>query len=737
MSAAYRRARLSASSSRAAVLLPLCWSAASLAQQDAESPAAVTLDAVTVTESAENPSPYTVEVTASSTRLPLSLRDTPQSLTVFTRQRLDDQNLQSVRDVLDNTTGVYSYAYDSERVVFTSRGFTIDNTLFDGVPVAPGLTASSTDASLDTAFYERIEIVRGATGLLSGAGSPSAAVNFVRKHADSATLAGSLGAVYGSWDDFRTVGDVSTPLTSDGSIRARLVGVYQNAESYQDIYENEKHAFYGVIDADLTASTRLSVGYDDQKTLPQGNTWGSFPLFFSDNTRTDWSRSVTTAADWSYWNQRTRDLFAEARQDIGGGWSLRASLTRRWTNSDANLFYVYGYPDRETGEGLVPYAYRSFNQGRQDMVDAYLSGPFELFGRKHELVVGGYGSKLKQDENEFAHGDLADIGDFYDWDGSYPQPTFSSASTPIGRNRIDQKAVYAALRLQLLDPLKLIVGARWTDYDAALCYACDASGANDLSSNAADLKETETTPYAGLVLDLGQQWSAFASYTKIFNPQTSQRLDLSYLDPLDGNSKEIGIKGVHLDGRLQTALTLFDTRQANVAVLEGYIPDEEFPEGNLNRPYYGEADGTRTRGFEFEASGELLPGWNVSAGWSHYSMKDADDNSVKPWIPRTLVRTFTTYQLPGALHDLTIGGGVNWQSKNHVDVADANFDMVPVAQKAVTLVNLMTRYQITPQFTAQLNAENLFDKKYYVIDEYGNLYFGQPASVAASLSYSF
>ena len=66
---------------------------------------------------------------ASATKLPLSLRETPQSVTVVTRERLDDQNLQSLRDVLDDTPGVYSYAYDTERVLFTSRGFIIDNLL--------------------------------------------------------------------------------------------------------------------------------------------------------------------------------------------------------------------------------------------------------------------------------------------------------------------------------------------------------------------------------------------------------------------------------------------------------------------------------------------------------------------------------------------------------------------------------------------------------------------------------
>lgn len=685
----------------------------------------VVLDTVTVTEAAQKA--YTVDDSASATKLPLSLRETPQSVSVITQQRMLDQDLQSLRDVLDNTTGVYSYAYDSERVVFTSRGFTIDSTLYDGVPVAPGLNAGSADPTLDTALYERIEVVRGATGLLTGAGNPAASINLVRKHADSEVFTGSASLSYGSWDDFRSAADISTPLTADGKVRARVVGVYQNRDSYMDLYRNEKQVFYGVIDADLTPQTRLSVGYDYQQTLPQGNTWGSFPLFFSDGSRTDWPRSVTTATDWSYWNNKSETMFAELKHDFGNGWSLRGTAQRRETDGNSNLFYVYGYPDRESGEGLYPYAYRSDDYGRQNSFDAYLSGPFDLFGRQHELVIGALGSWLHRDAYEYQHGDLADVGNFYEWDGSYPEPEFSTTADYAQRVRTRQAAAYSALRLSLAESLKLILGARYTDYKTSDFYIYD-------DPQTVDNDYKKLTPYAGLIYDLGKHYSAFASYTKIFNPQKFQDKDGGYLDPLDGHSMEVGIKGEHFDGRLNTSLTLFDTRQDNVAVADfgEHVNDDP------TRQAYTEADGTRTRGFEFEANGELASDWNLSLGWSHYTMQDGDRVTVKGYIPRTMLRAFTTWTLPGAMRNLTVGAGLNWQSDQYVTVESSlEGDSSTIEQGSLIQASLMARYQITPKISAQLNGDNLLDKKYYVIDEYGNLYYGQPASVNATLTFNF
>ena len=143
-----------------------------------------------------------------------------------------------------------------------------------------------------------------------------------------------------------------------------------------------------------------------------------------------------------------------------------------------------------------------------------------------------------------------------------------------------------------------------------------------------------------------------------------------------------------------------------------------------------------TRGFELEGSGSPLTGWNVSLGGSHYRIEDGDGNAVRRYVPRTLIRTFTTWNPPGILHGLTIGGGVNWQSDSSVDVYGPN-GLTRVEQDAVTLVSLLARYQLSPQVSVQINGANLLDEKYYVLDEYGNLYYGTPAAVFAGIGMRF
>jgi outer membrane receptor for ferric coprogen and ferric-rhodotorulic acid len=614
-------------------------------------------------------------------------------------------------------------------VVFTSRGFFIDSVLVDGVPAASNSSTESADETLDTGLYERIEIVRGATGLLTGAGSPSASVNLVRKRADARALTASIDATAGSWDDRRAVLDLGGPLLGDGAVRGRVVGVYQHRESYQAFYENEKQVLYGIVDADLGENTLLSLSVDYQDVQPQANTWGSFPLFLSDGSRTDWNRSVSTAADWSFWNKRRRSVIAELRHDFGPDWSLRGSLTRRRADDDLALFYVFGYPDVDDGTGLVPFAYREIVQTDQRALDLYVSGPFDLFGRRHELVAGFNGSEIEVDGTEFAPGELADTGNFFEWDASYPIPAFAATGTTSTDRKTRQQGLYAAARLSVTDPLTLVAGARVNRWktDDFYVYSGPEAFVHD---------HRQTTPYAGLIYDLDATWSAFVSYTEIFDPQNSQDPDGQFLDPITGKSSEVGIKGEHFGGRFNTALTLFDTRQDNVAVPA--IDDQGqpifLPDGITQASFA--VDGTQTRGFELEASGSPLPGWNASLGWSRYLLEDGEGNSVKGYIPRTLVRVFSTYTPRGALHRLTMGGGVNWQSASDLDVG-APQGLVNIRQGSVPLLSLMTRYRVSSAMSVQLNGNNLLDRKYYVLDEYGNLYFGAPASVAASLSYQF
>ena len=202
---------------------------------------------------------YTTRATAAATGLSLALRDTPQSVSVLTRQQIEEQNLVSLNEALRSVTGIHVVSSDSDRSDFYSRGFYIDNIQYDGVPTSLGLSFYGESGS-DTTIYDRVEVVRGATGLLTGAGNPSASINLVRKRADSKVFTGSASLGIGSWNQHRAAVDLSTPITEDGRVRGRFAAMTEERDSHVDLYHARKNAFYGVVDADLTPATTLSVG---------------------------------------------------------------------------------------------------------------------------------------------------------------------------------------------------------------------------------------------------------------------------------------------------------------------------------------------------------------------------------------------------------------------------------------------------------------------------------------------
>lgn len=162
------------------------------------------------------------------------------------------------------------------------------------------------DATEDTAIYDRIEVVRGAAGLMTGAGDPGASVNMVRKRAESKQFTGNVNASYGSWNNQRYVADLSAPLNSDGSVRGRVIAGYQDQDSWLDRYGKRKKFLYGVMDADLTERTTLSLGWDYQQTKTANPTWGGLPALYSNGSRTHYDRNVNTSADWTGYNIESR-----------------------------------------------------------------------------------------------------------------------------------------------------------------------------------------------------------------------------------------------------------------------------------------------------------------------------------------------------------------------------------------------------------------------------------------------
>lgn len=659
---------------------------------------------------------YTTPASSAATGLTLSLRETPQSVSVVTRQRIDDQNLRSLDEVMGNVVGVQVVSEDTDRTDFWSRGFYIDSLQYDGVPTTIGLSMYG-ESDNDSFIYDRIEVVRGATGLMTGAGNPGASINLVRKHANSKTFTGSVSAGFGSWNQYRGTLDMTTPLNEAGTVRARMVALYQGRDSYIDLYQANKKVFYGVIDADLTPNTTLSVGADYQDKRPRGSTWGSLPVVFSDGTAADWRRSKTTAADWTYWHTTNQTMFATLSHRFDSDWEVRADWSQRKSKYDAKLLYLYGALDRETGTGLraLPGYWNSYAQ--QTSLDVQAKGPFNLLGRKHEAVVGAMRSRYGEDfyRYGFDSASLASTGNFYQWDGSFAQPTWTDAT--LRGTVTHQEGAYAAVRWSLTDSLTAITGGRYATWQS--------------KSDTRDQKDSQFIPYAGVVYDINDTYSTYVSYTDIFQPQENRDRNGNYLDPVQGQNYEVGVKGEYLDGRLNTSIALFKVKQSKVAVLDG---DALVP-GSFEQAYTT-ADGVTTKGVELEVSGMLAPGWNAYAGGTYYTSRDAQGVSVNTERPRAMAKLFTTYRLPGDWNKLTVGGGVNWQISTYSQVS-AGSDTVTAKQKAYAIYNLMARYDFSSALSAQLNVNNLFDKKYYLGGVASQVYYGEPRSVFVNLTAKF
>ncbi|SIO95887.1 TonB-dependent siderophore receptor [Vibrio spartinae] len=695
--------------------------------KDGKKTAQETATLPTMTVMGEGTDAYTIGKTAAATRLPLSLQETPQAVTVITRQRIDDQQLNSVQGVLDNTTGIASYQSDSERTSFYSRGFLINNVQYDGIPTVVGdVVNGSGIGSLDTAFYDQVEVVRGGSGLLTGTGNPSAAINLVRKRPTrDFSAAASIGA--GSWDTHRGMADISTPLTEDGRIRARIVGTYQDGHSYLDGYKPQRKGFYGIIEADLTENTTLSLGYDYQDITPKGSTWGGLPLWFSDGTQAEYARGKNYAQDWSHWDNTLKTAFAEIEHFFDNGWNIKATANQYRTEYDAELLGLVGRPDRETGLGSFPYGARpvalaSGGHSRQNTFDVMASGPFELLGRQHDLVVGATSSRRTSSQEDIApfYAGIAPVN-VYDLGPAYPRPDFDAKTSVPTHTRVKQSGIYSAVRFSLADPLKLIIGGRFSNY------------AIDDNVNGTSLhykKSGEFTPYAGLVYDINKTYSTYVSYTDIFNPQTDYRDSRgNVLTPSQGKTKEIGLKGAYMDGRLNASVDLFETKLDNAAQM---VAGTYTPSGS--QAYQG-ADGTKSRGIELDLQGELAPGWNIYAGIAHFTAEDGHGVRLNSKLPRTTAQLFNTYQLSGDWHSLTLGGGIQWQSRFY-QTANTGTSTLGGEQGSYALVSLMGRYDITKEINLAVNLNNVFDKKYALQKgDFDTVSYGAPRNVMLTLNY--
>lgn len=699
--------------------------------QSSDSSGALDLGATTVTahglgDTTEGTGSYTTGSTSTATGLPLSIRETPQSVSVITSQRMRDQGLTELTDVVRQTPGLtfnQAGSSGSDNNAIYSRGFAVENYQIDGLQLLDS-NYSNPAQSNDMVLYDRVEIIRGATGLTNGVGTPGATLNMIRKRPTFQPQS-SITVKGGSWDYQRTEVDVSGPLTDSGNVRGRVVAAYQDNESYIDRLNERKKIFYGVIEADLSPDTLLTMGIDSQSNEVDDHARIGLPLFNKDGSRTDWDDSDSAGATWAYSNRSAVSGFAILEHNLTERWKAKLSLNQRRSEYDELSGYAGGGNPEPDGGGVILYANRWKAKPVQNSFDFNLAGSYDLFGREHDAIIGY--SRQNTDYNTPTYSwarPFPEIGNIYSWDGSNPgRPPLAS----VGRQDFseEQAAAYGSTRLRITENLSFILGARVIDWENTIKNEYYDGTPSDRS----DRSETGVvTPFTGVVYDLNDNWSLYGSYTSIFKPQSRKTLDGAYIDPLEGVGYEVGSKATFFDDRLNLGLALYQIEQDNLAVA---LTNQFAPDGS--QAYRAES-GTKTRGFELEVSGELATDWQASASFSRNIVQDSQGQKLNTNIAQNTAKLFTTYTLRSVGNGLTLGGGVNWQSEIYSDGVGPGWDQ-RFTQDDYALVDVMARYPLTQQLTATLNLNNLLNEEYYTSTS--SSYYGTPRNASLGLRMEF
>ena len=653
-----------------------------------------------------------------ASRLDLKMVEIPQSVSVISSAQLKDFQLNDINSALDTATGVRVERIETDRTYYTARGFDITNFQVDGVGLP--LISGNNHADEDTAIYQRIEVIRGANGLMTGVGNPSATVNFIRKR-PTAQQDIDLNITKGSWNKTRVEADFSTPVTDN--VAFRVVAVKQRNDSYLDRYSQDKTVAYGFLEVNLSKDTQLSFSHTINDNDATGNNWGANPLFYTDGTATNYDVGTNTSANWAYWDVKRSNTVVEFTHFINNNWDLRATYSRKETDEDSELFYVYGTPDKTTELGLMGYASEYDHNDDHNLFDVYAKGNFQLFGRDHQVVVG-----LSHADMEYEDISLYDYSTPYGfpavpalptWDGNTPRPTFNDGLTGA-EIETTQKAAYFTARLNLAEGLHTIVGGRFNDWDVQ----------GQSYGVVQDRGDNVFIPYVGAVYQVTPTVSAYASYTETFLSQTELDINDKVLDPITGESAEIGAKAELYEGRLIASVAYFDVKQTNVAKLDPATaalgPDDQ--------RYIG-TDGISSTGYELELAGQIGDSTNISFGVTDFEVDG--DETVKGYTPDTLIKLAITHDVT-AIEGLTLGANANYQSDiSRIQGALPNGASIVTEQDAYTLVNLMASYQINDKISVALNANNVTDEKYINSLYWAQGYYGAPSNYSATVSLSF
>jgi len=648
-----------------------------------------------------------------SGKIAAPLIEIPQSVSVVTRQQIEDRNLFTIGEAVQTVAGVTVMPFDGTNPDYRARGFVLDYA-YDGVPS----TFSSGVPEFDLVIYERIEVQRGPTGLFRGAGSPGGTINLIRKRgleefSTSASLSG------GSWNNYRGEFDIGGPIDDEARLRVRATGALHDRDFFQDKSHTRKATAHTAVDFDLTPTTTIgaSLSYQDTKA----NTPMAGQPAFTNQRFLAFPRSFQHLPNWNLFTETTTEYAGEVKQQWGN-WSLvvralHRDIPRAW--EDAFI---------RPGTGVDPVTLtaeyvnrRSTGENGKTAMDAYAAGPFTLFGREHELAVGYSWDKRT---TSFLARTQTSVGRYsiFNADAIPIAPFIYTSGT---ESDLQQSGVHGQLRLRPFDGFTIVGGARFSDYTNKTRNIPPSVPTNFVTGAS---ERGQITPSLGAVWYLTNNITLYGSYSDIFNPQTSLRADGSVLDPRIGQQYEAGLKARFFGDQLNASAAVFRSKDRNRALADAANPG-----------FFVQAGEVGIEGFEFEISGRPLPGLDLVASYTNVMTRFDVATTAQTGAtfdlntPRNQYKFYARYE-PHEWGGAFAAVNVNGQSRVIAGGVAGIREQGPFA-----VVGAQVGWRFSENLRAFLSVNNIFDKVYYqrvgAINTYN--FYGEPRNFLLTLQVKY
>lgn len=640
---------------------------------------------------------YTADRATVGGRQPQDIRDIPQTVSVLTRQTIEDSGSASLEELTRVLPSLSEATGDGFVGSLYTRGQEVFQYYIDGVP-RPFLSIYGTAPDLH--FFDRVEVMSGPSGVFQGSGEPVGTVNLVRKR-PTREFKGKVGASVDTFGGYRGEADFSGALNEDGTILARIVAYGNREDSFVDHTNYKSGGVYGTLEFELTPNTTLAIGSIYEKTDPLRHS--GLPTY-TDGTLVPFSMDTFIGSTDNSAHIDTLDYFAELEHTFDNGSVLKATGRVYERDSDLRNLLASTAVDPATGNFSVFWFAREYDETSY-YADVNLTSPIVVSSLPIELVTGIDYRQSKQgfDQNfDFSPG-ATNIATFDPT--AYPVPAIGFPGVGPGfrlntRSNIKEVGIYGQARVELTERLKVNLGARYSIYDNVT---------RDIGRGIVNkIDATNLAPYAGVTFDVVDNVTLYASYATIFQPQIELKSGGTPIKPRQGTQYEAGVKTEWMDGAL--------TAQASAYLIEDVNRASPDP---ANAGFFianGKAD---TKGLEFLVTGKVYEGFEIIGG---YSIVETD--LLSDPTPEQNFSLFSKYSFEdGTFDGLELGAGVRVHGKMD-NVAGGT----KIKAAGATIFDLYAAYAFTENVKAQVNVYNVFDKKYIrrINETTRGTYYGDP-----------